>query len=53
MEELAKKIIEIAGSTSKIVYDKPKPSDVKHGYADIIKTISESGWRPKPFLTKG
>jgi UDP-glucose 4-epimerase len=50
--ELARQIIELMGSSSKIVFKEPRTGDIRHSFADI-SDISEVGFKPKYDLKKG
>jgi UDP-glucose 4-epimerase len=50
--ELAMKIIEITGTTSSIVFDKPRPGDIRHSLADITE-IKKLGFEPEWSLEEG
>lgn len=50
--ELAKKIIQLTGSKSRIVHDKPRPGDVRHSQASI-KRIKKLGFKPQVSLEEG
>lgn len=50
--ELAMKIIEITGTTSSIVFDKPRPGDIRHSQADITE-IKKLGFEPEFSLEEG
>lgn len=50
--ELAMKIIEITGTTSSIVFDKPRPGDIRHSRADISE-IRKLGFEPEWSLEEG
>ncbi|NJE53643.1 SDR family oxidoreductase [Thermococcus sp. 21S9] len=50
--ELAMKIIEITGTTSSIVFDKPRPGDIRHSLADITE-IKKLGFEPEWSLEGG
>lgn len=50
--ELALKIIEITGSSSSIIFDKPRPGDIRHSQADISK-IMKLGFKPEYSLKEG
>jgi len=50
--ELAMKIIEITGTTSSIVFDKPRPGDIRHSQADITE-IRKLGFEPEFSLEEG
>ena len=47
INELAKKIIEIAGSKSKIIYSEERPGDIKHSLASIKETREWLSFNPK------
>ena len=50
--ELAMKIIEITGTTSSIIFDKPRPGDIRHSLADITE-IKKLGFEPEWSLEEG
>jgi UDP-glucose 4-epimerase len=50
--ELAMKIIEITGATSSIIFDKPRPGDIRHSLADISE-IRKLGFEPEFSLEEG
>ncbi|MCD6523699.1 MAG: SDR family oxidoreductase [Thermococcus sp.] len=50
--ELAMKVIEITGTTSSIVFDKPRPGDIRHSQADITE-IRKLGFEPEWSLEEG
>ncbi|WP_297520019.1 SDR family oxidoreductase [Thermococcus sp.] len=50
--ELAMKIIEITGTRSSIVFDKPRPGDIMHSLADISE-IKKLGFEPAFSLEEG
>ena len=50
--ELAMKVIEITGTTSSIVFDKPRPGDIRHSLADISE-IRKLGFEPEFSLEEG
>jgi len=50
--ELAMKIIEITGTTSSIIFDKPRPGDIRHSLADISE-IRKLGFEPEFSLEEG
>ena len=50
--ELAMKIIEITGATSSIIFDKPRPGDIRHSLADISE-IRNLGFEPEWSLEEG
>lgn len=47
IKDLAKKIIEITDSKSKILYADERPGDIKHSVADINETIEKLDFQPK------
>ncbi len=51
--ELARMIIEITGSRSKVIHEAERPGDVKHSLADISKIQGELGFSPKTALLEG
>ncbi|KPU62981.1 NDP-sugar epimerase [Thermococcus sp. EP1] len=50
--ELALKIIEVTDSSSSILFDKPRPGDIKHSQADISE-IKKLGFKPEYSLEEG
>lgn len=50
--ELALKIIDVTGSSSSIIFDKPRPGDIKHSQADISE-IKKLGFEPEYSLEEG
>ena len=50
--ELAMKIVEITGSNSPILFDKPRPGDIRHSLADISE-IRGLGFEPEWSLEEG
>ncbi len=50
---LAELIVKLTGSTSKIVYVKPRPDDPRRRRPDITKITSYTGWRPRVTLIEG
>jgi len=50
--ELARKVIEIVGANSPIVFDKPRPGDIRHSLADIGE-IKRLGFEPEWSLEEG
>jgi len=50
--ELAMKIIEITGTTSSIIFNKPRPGDIRHSLADISE-IRKLGFEPEFSLEEG
>lgn len=51
--ELAEEVLEFTGVNSEILYDKPKPGDIKHSYADISKAKKLLEYRPTLSLRQG
>jgi len=50
--ELAMKIIDATNSSSPIIFDRPRPGDIKHSQADISK-IKKLGFKPEYSLEEG
>ncbi|AIF69363.1 NDP-sugar dehydratase or epimerase [Palaeococcus pacificus DY20341] len=50
--ELALKIIDATNSKSSILFDKPRPGDIRHSLADVSE-IRELGFEPKYSLEEG
>jgi len=50
--ELARRVIEITGANSQIVFDKPRPGDIRHSLADI-SGIRGLGFEPEWSLEEG
>ncbi len=50
--ELATKIIEITGANTSIIFDKPRPGDIRHSLADISE-IKKLGFEPEWSLEEG
>ena len=50
--ELATKIIEITGANTSILFDKPRPGDIRHSLADISE-IRKLGFEPECSLEEG
>ncbi|WP_456366158.1 SDR family oxidoreductase [Thermococcus sp.] len=50
--ELAMKVIEIAGANTSIIFDKPRPGDIRHSLADISE-IRKLGFEPEWSLEEG
>lgn len=50
--ELAMKVIEVTGTTSSIIFDKPRPEDIRHSLADISE-IRKLGFEPEWSLEEG
>ncbi|MBI4979387.1 MAG: SDR family oxidoreductase [Spirochaetes bacterium] len=53
VNDLAKKIIAITGSKSRIVHLAERPGDIKHSVADNKKIVNELGFTPTSDLDKG
>jgi dTDP-glucose 4,6-dehydratase len=53
IEELADKIIEITGSSSKKEFGPPRPGDVRHSLAGIDKAQSQLGYDPETDMDTG
>jgi len=53
INELAKTIIELAGSESTVSYGKSRAGDIKNSYADITKAKKLLGYTPKVSLKVG
>lgn len=53
INEIAKTIIEITGSKSKIIYADERPGDIKHSSASIDETTEVLGFKPKFDLKYG
>ncbi|WP_048151515.1 SDR family oxidoreductase [Palaeococcus ferrophilus] len=50
--ELATKVLEITGSNGSILFDKPRPGDIRHSLADIGE-IKRLGFKPEWSLEEG
>ncbi|ASJ07352.1 SDR family oxidoreductase [Thermococcus pacificus] len=50
--ELATKVIEITGASTSIIFDKPRPGDIRHSLADISE-IRKLGFEPEWPLEEG
>ncbi|ASJ13850.1 SDR family oxidoreductase [Thermococcus radiotolerans] len=50
--ELAMKVIEITGANSSVLFDKPRPGDIRHSLADISE-IKGLGFEPEWSLEEG
>jgi len=50
--ELAMKIIEITGANSSVLFDRPRPGDIRHSLADISE-IRSLGFEPEWSLEEG
>jgi len=53
VNELAKKIIKITGSDSKIFHTNAREGDARHTWADVSKAEEKLGWNPKYSLQEG
>lgn len=53
ISELAKEVIELAGGSSHISYEKPRVGDIKDSYADISKGRKLLGYSPQVSLKEG
>ena len=53
INDLAKNIVRITGSRSKLVYAPERPGDVKHSMADNSKIVGELGFKPASNLHDG
>jgi UDP-glucose 4-epimerase len=53
INELAKKVLSIAVSDLRIVYEAPRESDVKCSYADVSKAARLLGFKPEVALNDG
>ena len=53
INELARMIIKITGSRSKVIHEAERSGDVKHSLADISKIRRELGFSPKTELLEG
>ena len=53
IDKLAKSIIKMTGSQSKIVYEKPREGDIVHSAADITRAKEIFGYRPQITLEEG
>ena len=51
--ELARLIMRLAGLGGEPVFDKPRPGDIRHSYADISKAKKILGFEPSISLEKG
>ncbi len=51
--ELARKIVEIIGSRSRVIHEPERPGDVRHSRADISRIERELGFRPQTNLEEG
>lgn len=53
IHDLAHKIMNIIGKHLNIIYDKPRPGDIRDSLADISKAIAKINYKPKYSLDKG
>jgi UDP-glucose 4-epimerase len=53
INRLAKEVISLTGSKSKILYEKERPGDIKHSLASITETKEILGFEPKIVLRDG
>lgn len=53
INQLAKKVIELTESSSKIIYVEPRKGDIRHSLGDISKARREMKYIPKTDLEKG
>ena len=53
INELARTIIDITGSRSKVTYEEERSGDIKHSLADISLIQGDMGFEPDPDLIKG
>ena len=53
INELAKMIIQISGRDMGVIYDAPRPGDIKHSVADISKLTERLGFKPTMDLRSG
>jgi UDP-glucose 4-epimerase len=53
VNSLAKSVLDLAGASTGIVYDKPRVGDVKASFADISKAEKQLGYKPAVPLEKG
>lgn len=51
--ELAELVTEMAGLNFEPVFDKPRPGDIRHSYADISKARELLGFQPSTSLREG
>ena len=52
INDLARKILALAPSRSAVVYRPPRPGDVRHSWASVVK-LSALGWVPVSSLAEG
>jgi UDP-glucose 4-epimerase len=53
IQELAEKIIEMTGSSSRIQHTESRKGEAEHTYANIAKAQRELGWNPHTSLDQG
>lgn len=53
INDLARTIINLTGSRSKIHYDSPRPGDIVYSQADVSKAKNILGWQAKVSLEEG
>ena len=53
VNELVKKINELLGKNIKAKYEKPRPGEIKHSFADINLIKNKLNWQPKYTFDKG
>lgn len=53
ISELAKRVIEVTGSSSDIVYTNPQKGDAEHTWANVDRAKSELRWEPRFTLKEG
>uniref|UniRef100_A0A7J3X6K3 NAD-dependent epimerase/dehydratase family protein n=1 Tax=Thermofilum pendens TaxID=2269 RepID=A0A7J3X6K3_THEPE len=51
--ELAKLVCRLAGVEAELIFEKPRPGDIRHSYADISKASSLLGYKPTVSLEEG
>uniref|UniRef100_A0A7C3SPJ7 NAD-dependent epimerase/dehydratase family protein n=1 Tax=Thermofilum pendens TaxID=2269 RepID=A0A7C3SPJ7_THEPE len=51
--ELARLVCRLAGVEAEPIFERPRPGDIKHSYADISKATSLLGYRPAVSLEEG
>lgn len=51
--ELARLVLKLAGLRAEPVFEKPRPGDIKHSYADITKARQLLGFQPAVSLEEG
>ncbi len=53
IRDLARAVIELTGSRSRIMVRPPRPGDVPHTWADVSRARRELGWSPRVPLEEG